>query len=484
MTTITRRGFALGLGAMTLASPRMGGGPVAAAEAGLTGYVVASGPGGGYESTVPGLTVIDLAADTTASVDVPPVDQLLPIWGGSYGIAAAEEAIFVLDAATATATEIAPFPGTTFTEPLASQGLYPPPFYAPTQRFAFLSSGVTPTYLVDLERATALDLTAAFARADPFFQAAAMTPDGALLLLGTSETVVLVSPETGKVERTLAATAGIRSPQLSPGGTRAALVEPTGRDRRVALRVADVDRDAPVETPFEDASGSLSCRWITDDALLLTALDRYGSTVLTRLDLATGETTGSGVLPGTALNLQVIANGTRAITSTDLDATVWWLIDLEKGNALRLPDLDDMLADGYGPAPRSARAVLFGPDDYSGMGVPGQHYAVLNTATGAITTTVDRVEGRFYGPPVLAPDGRTAAIGGSDAEADELWLLDLVTGDLVAIPDHLGAEFAPDGRHILTRGLGKGQPLEIRDLADDVVRELGVYDFAWWLGAQ
>lgn len=481
MTTISRRALTLGLGAGALAArgTRWTAAQTEATE--LSGYVFANRID--EEAGEPGLTVFDLAGERTATVDVPPIDQLLPVLGSPFGIAAFTDALLVLDAARGKATEITPVPGTAFGEPLGGRGLYPsyPVYPVPSDRYALLSEGALVSFLVDLVQATALDLSA-FAGEDRYFQVASLTPDGRRLVLGNSLSIVSVDLATMEVERTIVASGGlpIRSPQLAPDGIRVAYVEPTETERHVALRIAGISGDPLPEIAFEDASGTLSCRWVDEHSLLLSTFDRYGSTILTRLDLKTGATTGVGVLPGTAVNLQIVAGGTRAVASTDLDSTVWWLIDLKAGNAVRLPDLDDMIL--LGPQVRASRALLLGPDDYTGTGQPGERYAVLNTATGEVTTTVDRVVDQFHLIPVFSPDLRSVAIGRTGPDVNELWLLDMVSGDLVTIPDRLGAQFAPDGRHVLTRGIGRGNPLEIRDLAGDVVRELGMYDQGWWVG--
>lgn len=199
-----------------------------------------------------------------------------------------------------------------------------------------------------------------------------------------------------------------------------------------------------------------------------------GSTYQTR------KTTGGGVLPGTALDPRVLANSTHAVASTDPDATVWWLIDVEQGNAWRLPDLDDTPL--HGPITREARALVFGPEDFAAVSGGKGRYVVPNTATGAITTTVAQVKGQYYAPPTLAPDLRTTAIGSSGPDTNELWLLNLVDDGLVVIPDHLGAQFSPDGRAFLTREVRRDAPIEIRAMNGDPIRDLAPYDRGWWLG--
>lgn len=483
MTTISRRGFTVGLGAAALAMPKPWPATGRIAEPELSGYVVATRFDLESGELEPGVAVFDLARDAETTVELPAIGTLFPIEGSAAALALGDQAGFIVDAASATATEIRPLGdtqlGAAFLDVLPVQ-----PFVtSPSPRYEIVAEGVLPRWLIDVEEATVLDLIAAFALDDSFFQAAAFTADGSRLLLANGERIVVVSLATMEIERTLSETLGIRSPQLSPGGTRIAYVEPdatrVGPDA-VALRLAAVDDGDPI-TVYVDGLGSLDFRWITDDEVLLTMLTRYTGTALTRLDLRTGLTTAFGVVPGAPANPRILANGTRAIASSDLDpATVWWLVDLEGDAVLRVPELEGMVP--HGPPSRAARAVLFGPDDYAGIGVAGQRYSVLNTATGAITTSVSQVADQFYPPPVISPDNRSAAIGSSGPAGEELWLLDMVSGDLVALPDHLGAIYAPDGRSILTREVGPSKPLAIRSLDGTLIRELSLYDRAWWLG--
>lgn len=480
MTRFTRRGFTLNVGATAVAGWVARPMTTRAADTDLAGYVFANRID--EETGQPGLTVLDLAGGGEKTVDVPPPNQLFPVLGTHFGIAAFTDALLVLDAERAVATEVTPVPGTRFDEPLGGRGLYPsyPVYPAPSDRYALLGEGGLVSFLVDLERATALDLSA-FAGEDRYFQVAALTPDGRRLVLGNGLSIVVVDLDTMKVGRTLAALAdaGIRSPQLAPDGSRVAFAQRSGEDGAATIRVAHLDGEPAIVADIP--GGFASLRWTSDDALLVVTIDDSDSTI-DRLDVATGRTTPVGVVAGVPADVQVLAHGTRALVSSEpVDARIWSLLDVAADRLIGLPELDGMIS--LGPAVRDARAVLLGPDDYTGTGQAGERYAVLNTATGTVTTTVDRLLDQFHTIPVFSPDLRSVTIGVTGPAGDQLWLLDMVGGDLATISDHLGAQFSPDGRHVLTRKIGRGNPLEIRDLAGDVVRELGAYDQGWWVGA-
>lgn len=480
-TTISRRGFSLGLGAATLALRGVERrGTAQDAEPELSGHVVATRRGADDEEQ-PRLTVVDLRpGGRTVELEAPVVTHLFPVPGTARAVATTEEAVLVVDAAAGTATEVqAPAGGAL---PAELSDLHPT-FTAPpsfTDRFAVFADRAMPRWLIDLREATAVDLIDRFAGDDPFFQVAAFAA-GDVLVLASGDRVLVVDPTTALVERDLVEGGRLAIPQLAPGGDRVGWVARRGDEGAPAsLIVAGVGGGEPA-IAHEDRSGTLGFRWISDDAALLLPLTEGRDLVLARLDLASGDQMGLGTIRGWESYPQVLAEGTRAITETEADdgSSRWRLTDLDGGETVDPPDLAG--TEPTYPLDRATRAVLFQPEG-SGTGVEGADYHVLNTATAAVRSLLTQVDGQFYPRPTLSPDRRSAALSMTGREGEALWLCDLVRGETVRLDGYLGAEFAPDSRAVLTRKVGRDNPLEILDLDGSLVRELDVYNRAWWIG--
>jgi hypothetical protein len=414
------------------------------------GYLLLQ-PRSALDSPRAGLIVVDPATGTERGRnDVPAVDAAFPTGVPAHALAISGANLFLVDAESLRATEIA------LDTPAKELSPNPVEFRgtAGTRYLLLGSPSFDQVYLIDANAGTAANLTALIpppaAGSPVFIQFAAVTPDDVHVVLWDGQHVYVVPTADPTNAQKLDTGAFAFAPVFSPDGKELVYSVSAGPGSGSTLVSQSIEGGGIRELRSSDrAQVTLwvpGSRTVFIDERTETGA-ATGTVVL--FDLDTKRETRLATYDGSLTTVQMSADGKHALLGIQqAGATAWRIADLEADTTESLGRLG--VGKAFPGLYGNARWSLFVPtaDSSSSGPLGGPAVMSIDLDTGDLGHLLDIDSSwQFRQQPMLSPDGRFALIVGQTTTRQKLWLTDAkefrATG--IAEAQTVAALFSPDG---------------------------------------